>query len=81
MGLVWALCSGALTSGLGYAVWYTALKGLHPASSASVQLSVPVLTALGGAALLGEPVTLRLALCSLAILGGIAWVIAGGRGR
>ena len=81
MGLVWALCSGALTSGLGYAVWYAALKGLHPASSASVQLSVPVLTALGGVALLSEPVTLRLALCSLAILGGIAWVIAGGRGR
>jgi drug/metabolite transporter (DMT)-like permease len=79
MGLVWALCSGALTSGLGYAVWYAALKGLHPASSASVQLSVPVLTALGGAASLGEPVTLRLALCSLAILGGIAWVIAGQR--
>jgi drug/metabolite transporter (DMT)-like permease len=79
MGLVWALCSGALTSGLGYAVWYAALKGLHPTSSASVQLSVPVLTALGGAALLSEPVTLRLALCSLAILGGIAWVIAGQR--
>ena len=77
MGLVWALCSGALTSGLGYAVWYAALKGLHPTSSASVQLSVPVLTALGGMALLSEPVTLRLALCSLAILGGIAWVIAG----
>ena len=79
MGLVWALCSGALTSGLGYAVWYAALKGLHPTSSASVQLSVPVLTALGGVALLSEPVTLRLALCSLAILGGIAWVIAGQR--
>lgn len=78
-GLVWALCSGALTSGLGYAVWYAALKGLHPTSSASVQLSVPVLTALGGVAFLSEPVTLRLALCSLAILGGIAWVIAGQR--
>ena len=80
-GLLWALCSGAVTSGLGYAVWYTALKGLHPTSSASVQLSVPVLTALGGVAFLSEPLTLRLALCSLAILGGIAWVIAGGRGR
>jgi drug/metabolite transporter (DMT)-like permease len=80
MGLLWALCSGALTSGLGYAVWYAALKGLHPTSSASVQLSVPVLTALGGVAFLSEPVTLRLALCSLAILGGIAWVIAGQRG-
>lgn len=78
-GLVWALCSGALTSGLGYAVWYTALKGLHPTSSASVQLSVPVLTALGGAVFLSEPVTVRLALCSLAILGGIARVIAGGK--
>ncbi len=78
-GLLWALCSGAVTSGLGYAIWYTALKGLQPTSSASVQLSVPVLTALGGVAVLGEPVTLRLALCSLAILGGIAWVIAGQR--
>jgi drug/metabolite transporter (DMT)-like permease len=78
-GLLWALCSGAVTSGLGYAVWYTALKGLQATSSASVQLSVPVLTALGGVALLSEPLTLRLALCSLAILGGIAWVIAGQR--
>ena len=78
-GLLWALCSGAVTSGLGYAVWYTALKGLQPTSSASVQLSVPVLTALGGVAFLSEPVTLRLALCSLAILGGIAWVIVGQR--
>jgi len=62
-GLLWALCSGAVTSGLGYAVWYTALKGLQPTSSASVQLSVPVLTALGGVALLSEPLTLRLVLC------------------
>jgi drug/metabolite transporter (DMT)-like permease len=68
-----------VTSGLGYAIWYAALKGLQPTSSASVQLSVPVLTALGGVVLLSEPVTLRLALCSLAILGGIAWVIAGQR--
>jgi drug/metabolite transporter (DMT)-like permease len=76
-GLLWALCSGAVTSGLGYAIWYTALKGLQPTSSASVQLSVPVLTALGGVALLSEPLTLRLALCSAAILGGIACVITG----
>ena len=78
-GLLWALCSGAVTSGLGYAVWYTALKGLHPTSSASVQLSVPVLTALGGVAFLSEPLTLHLTLCSAAILGGIACVIAGQR--
>ena len=80
-GLLWALCSGAVTSGLGYAVWYTALKGLHPTSSASVQLSVPVLTALGGVAFLSEPLTLHLTLCSAAILGGIACVIAGQRRR
>jgi drug/metabolite transporter (DMT)-like permease len=80
-GLLWALCSGAVTSGLGYAVWYTALKGLHPTSSASVQLSVPVLTALGGVAFLSEPLTLHLVLCSAAILGGIASVIAGQRRR
>ena len=79
VGLLWAVCSGAVTSGLGYAVWYTALKGLQPTSSASVQLSVPVLTALGGAVFLSEPVTVRLALCALAILGGMAWVIAGQR--
>lgn len=78
-GLLWALCSGAVTSGLGYAVWYTALKGLHPTSSASVQLSVPVLTALGGVAFLNEPLTLHLTLCSAAILGGIAVVVAGQR--
>ena len=76
-GLLWALCSGAVTSGLGYAIWYTALKGLQPTSSASVQLSVPVLTALGGVALLSEPLTLRLVLCSAAILGGIACVNTG----
>ena len=79
VGLLWALCAGAVTSGLGYAVWYTALKGLHPTSSASVQLSVPVLTALGGVTFLSEPLTLHLTLCSAAILGGIAWVIAGQR--
>lgn len=78
-GLLWALCSGAVTSGLGYAVWYTALKGLHPTSSASVQLSVPVLTALGGVAFLSEPLTLHLTLCSAAILGGIAAVVVGQR--
>ncbi|MFM8769724.1 MAG: EamA family transporter, partial [Rubrivivax sp.] len=80
-GLLWAVCSGAVTSGLGYAVWYTALKGLNPTSSASVQLSVPVLTALGGVAFLSEPLTLHLSLCSAAILGGIACVIAGQRRR
>jgi len=64
-----------VTSGLGYAVWYTALRGLKAASAATVQLSVPVLTALAGVVLLAEPLTLRLVLASVAVLGGIALVI------
>ncbi len=78
-GLCYALASGALCSGLGYAVWYTALRGLPATSAATVQLSVPVLAALGGVLLLGEPVTLRLLLASVAILGGIALVLLGRR--
>jgi drug/metabolite transporter (DMT)-like permease len=74
-GLTYAVASGALASGLGYAIWYTALPALKSTSAAAVQLSVPVIATLGGAALLGEPVTLRLALTSCAILGGIALVI------
>lgn len=70
-----AMASGALTSGIGYAVWYTALPALKATSAASVQLSVPVIAALGGIAFLGEPVTLRLVLASAAILGGIALVV------
>lgn len=74
-GLVYALLSGALTSGIGYAIWYSALPGLGALQAASVQLSVPVLAALGGALLLGEHISLRLALVSVAVLGGIALVL------
>ncbi len=74
-GILCAVASGAMTSGLGYVIWYAAVRGLRSASAAAVQLSVPVITALGGVALLGEPVTLRLLLASTAVLGGIALVI------
>lgn len=74
-GAGYAIASGALASGLGYAIWYAALPGLKATSAATVQLSVPVIVALGGVALLGEPITLRLTLASAAILGGIALVI------
>ena len=70
-----AVASGALAAGLGYATWYTVLPALKNTSAASVQLSVPVIAALGGIAFLGEPMTLRLILASVAILGGIALVI------
>lgn len=76
-GLLLAVLSGALTSGLGYAVWYAALRGLSAMRAAVVQLSVPVLAACGGALWLGEAFTLRLLLAVLAILGGIALALAG----
>jgi drug/metabolite transporter (DMT)-like permease len=74
-GILYAVASGALASGIGYAIWYTALPALKAAKAATVQLSVPVIAAVGGAVLLGEPLTLRLVLSSAAILGGIALVI------
>ncbi len=75
LGLGYALASGALASGVGYAIWYTALPGLKATQAATVQLSVPVLAAVGGIVFLGEALTLRLILASMAILGGIALVI------
>jgi drug/metabolite transporter (DMT)-like permease len=71
----YAVLSGALASGLGYAIWYTALPALKATNAATVQLSVPVIAALGGILFLGESLTLRLVLATVAILGGIALVI------
>ena len=76
-GVALAVVSGAVTSGLGYVVWYAALAGLTATRAAGVQLTVPVLAALAGVAFLGEPPTLRLAVASVAILGGVALVLAG----
>jgi drug/metabolite transporter (DMT)-like permease len=73
-GIVYAVASGAFASGIGYAIWYTALRGLTATTAATVQLSVPVIAALGGVALLGETITSRLLFTSIAILGGI-WLI------
>ncbi len=74
-GLVYAILSGAIASGLGYVIWYTALSSLKAASAATVQLSVPVLAATGGILLLGEPLTLRFLLAAGVVLGGIALVV------
>lgn len=74
-GILLAVLSGALTSGVGYALWYTALRGLSAMRAATVQLSVPPLAALGAVLWLGEALTLRLVLASIAILGGIALVL------
>jgi drug/metabolite transporter (DMT)-like permease len=75
-GITYAITSGAVTSALGYVIWYSALPGLKTASAATVQLSVPVLAATGGILLLGEPITLRYVLASVAVLSGIALVVA-----
>ena len=80
-GLAYAAASGALASGLGYALWYTALPGLAPTQAATVQLSVPVLTAIGGVLLLHEAPGMRLLLAGIAILGGIALVLRPRRGE
>jgi len=74
-GIDYAVISGAITSGLGYVIWYSALPGLKAAGAATVQLSVPVLAATGGILLLGEPITLRYFVASIAMLGGIALVV------
>ena len=79
-GIGYAIASGALASGIGYAIWYTALAGLKASVAATVQLSVPVLAAAGGILFLGESVTRRLVLASVAVLGGIALVIMERRG-
>lgn len=74
-GVGYAVASGALASGIVYAIWYSGLPALKATSAAIVQLSVPPIAALGGIIFLGEPLTLRLVLTSVAILGGIGLAI------
>ncbi len=74
-GVLLAAASGAIASGIGYSVWYTALRGLSATRAAVLQLAVPVLTAAAGIAFLGEQVSMRLVLSSVTILGGIALVV------
>lgn len=75
VGAWYAIASGAITSGLGYAVWYSVVPAMKATNAATVQLSVPVIAALGGILILGESVNTRFVLASLAILGGIALVL------
>ncbi len=71
-GLALALVSGAVTSGLGYAVWYAILPGLGAARGGVAQLGVPVLALAGGMVFLGEALTLRFVIASALVLGGVA---------
>lgn len=68
----YAVASGTIASGLGYAVWYSALPHLTRTRAAIVQLSVPAIAAAGGVLLIGEPLTLRLVIATIGIIGGVA---------
>lgn len=76
-GAAYAVVTGVVFTGLGYAIWYAALPLFSATRAASVQLSVPVIAALGAVAFLDEPITLRLVMASAAVLGGSAAVIMG----
>ena len=78
-GLLYAVLSGALTSGLGYVLWYRVLQHMHAITASTVQLSAPVLAALGGIVLLNEALTPNLLTASLLILGGIGLVLRNGK--
>ncbi len=71
-GIVLAIVSGAITSGLGYALWYSVLPRLQASAAAVAQLTVPVIAFGGGSLLLGEPLSLRFALATILVLGGVA---------
>lgn len=78
-GVLYAVLSGALASGLGYVMWYKVLQHMRAMTASTVQLSAPVIAALGGVVLLDEAVTPGLVIASLLILGGIALVLRSGR--
>lgn len=80
-GWLYAVASGALASGLGYAVWYSVLPALDRSTAAYVQLTVPAIAAAGGVLFIAEPLTLRLALCSAGILGGVGLALWGAETR
>ena len=80
-GIALAVLSGAVTSGLGYALWYRILPDLPSSSAAVAQLTVPVIAMLGGVLLLGETLGLPLIGASLVVLGGVALSVVPLRGR
>lgn len=80
-GIGLAVVSGAVTSGLGYALWYRILPGLGAAPAGVAQLTVPVIALAGGVAFLGETLSLRFAISALLVLGGVAYAVRPGRQR
>jgi drug/metabolite transporter (DMT)-like permease len=81
MGIIYALSSGTLASGIGYAIWYAVLPSLPATSAAMLQLSVPILAAFGGVMFVGESFTARLAYAAMSILGGVGIFILNRPGK
>lgn len=79
-GVALAVASGAVASGIGYSIWYEALRGLSGARASIVQLSVPVIAALAGVLVLGETLSLRLCVAGTVILSGVALTLSARRG-
>jgi drug/metabolite transporter (DMT)-like permease len=76
-GIVLALLSGAITSGVGYTIWYIALASLSSTQAAVIQLSVPVIAAIGGVIFVSEIITSRLIISAVILIGGILMVVLG----
>lgn len=76
-GILLAVLSGGIASGIGYSIWYSALGGLSATQAAVLQLLVPVIAALGGVIFVSEAITLRLVIAATMILGGILSVVLG----
>jgi drug/metabolite transporter (DMT)-like permease len=76
-GIILAFVSGAITSGLGYTIWYIALRGLSSTQAAVIQLSVPVIAAIGGVLFVSETITMRLIISAVVVLTGILMVVLG----
>ncbi len=74
-GALLAVISGAVTSGLGYVIWYRALRGLSGVTASLVQLATPVLAAVGGIVFLAEPLSTRLVVATALVLGGIGLAV------
>jgi drug/metabolite transporter (DMT)-like permease len=75
IGLAFAIVSGGVTSGLGYALWYSILPKLHNTTAATVQLSVPVIAIVAGVLFLGEPLTMTILMSAVLVVGGIGWAV------
>jgi len=76
-GIMFAVISGGIASGIGYTIWYIALGGLSATQAAVVQLLVPVIAAFGGVIFVSEDVDIRLIISAVMILGGVLTVVLG----